>query len=795
MPVRIYEIAKSLGVQSKDVLAKAKELNISNAKVASSSLDKITAEYLEQQLSIELKPAKPESPAESESSTETTPVEESPSGPVLIVADEPQIQEIEPESEADSNSEDSSPSEQDDSVVTEATESKEQETADDPAEAKASTSPKVGQHVGFVDLGGMPTRREPRRREKKDDKKKPSPVDKKTSSNPTRPSAPKFTAKADAPVITLKPPIMVRELAEAINRKPFQLIADLMQLGVFANVNQAIDEPTAQQLCAKNGFKFEAKKRQRDASAPAPIQENKLELDTDDKEKDLKPRPPVVAVMGHVDHGKTTLLDAIRKADVVSGEAGGITQHIGAYSIDVPHPENKKRLEPITFLDTPGHAAFSAMRARGANVTDIIVLVVAADDGMMPQTIESVNHAKASGATIIVAVNKCDLPAANPTRPREQLAEHGLGAEDWVGDTLYVDVSAVKGQGVDKLLDAVLLQAELLELKANPNRRAMGNVIESGMEQGGPTATVLVRKGTLNVGDIVICGQHYGKARALINEDGQRMKTAGPSYAVKLLGLNGVPEAGDEFNSVDNEKAARDLAEKRGEAAHKEKLEGRTAGITLENLFDQIDASSSKTLKVIVKADTQGSVEAIVESLSKIESEKVVLEVIHSAVGTVTESDVHLAAGSQAVVLGFHTRIDKTAPDAAKAHGVQIKQYKIIYELIDEVKDAMAGLLEPIEKTVVIGTAEVRQLFPLSKGGNVAGCMVTDGHIKRGNVRVMRGNKELHTGPIHTLRRFKDNVDVVRSGMDCGIRVDGYENYEEGDIIQSVTTEKIAATL
>ena len=588
---------------------------------------------------------------------------------------------------------------------------------------------------------------------------------------------------------------MVRELAEAINRKPFQLIADLMQLGVFANVNQAIDEPTAQQLCAKNGFKFEAKKRQRDASAPAPIQENKLELDTDDEEKDLKPRPPVVAVMGHVDHGKTTLLDAIRKADVVSGEAGGITQHIGAYSIDVPHPENKKRLEPITFLDTPGHAAFSAMRARGANVTDIIVLVVAADDGMMPQTIESVNHAKASGATIIVAVNKCDLPAANPTRPREQLAEHGLGAEDWGGDTLYVDVSAVKGQGVDKLLDAILLQAELLELKANPNRRAMGNVIESGMEQGGPTATVLVRKGTLNVGDIVICGQHYGKARALINEDGQRMKTAGPSYAVKLLGLNGVPEAGDEFNSVDNEKAARDLAEKRGEAAHKEKLEGRTAGITLENLFDQIDASSSKTLKVIVKADTQGSVEAIVESLSKIESEKVVLEVIHSAVGTVTESDVHLAAGSQAVVLGFHTRIDKTAPDAAKTHGVQIKQYKIIYELIDEVKDAMAGLLEPIEKTVVIGTAEVRQLFPLSKGGNVAGCMVTDGHIKRGNVRVMRGNKELHTGPIHTLRRFKDNVDVVRSGMDCGIRVDGYENYEEGDIIQSVTTEKIAATL
>ena len=795
MPVRIYEIAKSLGVQSKDVLAKAKELNISNAKVASSSLDKITAEYLEEQLSKELKPAEFEAQTESESSAEAAPIEEVTSGPVLIVAEEPESEATEAESKPDPGTRDSSKSEQDESETNETQEIEEQETLDESTEPESPTRPKVGQHVGFVDLGGMPTRREPRRREKKDGKKKDSPNDKKAADTPARPSVPKFSAKADSPVITLKPPIMVRELAEAINRKPFQLIADLMQLGVFANVNQAIDEPTAQQLCAKNGFKFEAKKRQRDAATPSPAQEKKLELDIDDDEKDLKPRPPVVAVMGHVDHGKTTLLDAIRKADVVSGEAGGITQHIGAYSIDVPHPENKKRLEPITFLDTPGHAAFSAMRARGANVTDIIVLVVAADDGMMPQTIESVNHAKASGATIIVAVNKCDLPSANPARPREQLAEHGLGAEDWGGDTLYVDVSAVKGEGVNKLLDAILLQAELLELKANPNRRAVGNVIESGMEQGGPTATVLVRKGTLNVGDIVICGQHYGKARALINEDGQRMKIAGPSYAVKLLGLNGVPEAGDEFNSVDNEKAARDLAEERGDAAHKEKLEGRTAGVTLENLFDQIDASAAKTLKVIVKADTQGSVEAIVESLSKIESEKVDLEFIHSAVGTVTESDVHLAAGSQAVILGFHTRIDKTAPDAAKTHGVQIKQYKIIYELIDEVKDAMAGLLEPIEKTVVIGTAEVRQLFPLSKGGNVAGCMVTDGHIKRGSVRVMRGNKAVFTGPIHTLRRFKDNVDIVRSGMDCGIRVDGYDEYEEGDVIQSVTTEQVAATL
>jgi len=787
MPVRIYEIAKNLGIQSKDVLAKAKELNISNAKVASSSLDKITAEYLEEQLSKDLKPEVTEANDSTDIVDEKPAVEPAPSGPVLIVANKEEETE-EP------------PSEEDESTLEEPTtetpaDEKQNEAKSAPTETEPAAGPKVGQQVGFVDLGNLAPRREQRRHEKKDKRQNPNPTTEQLTENPSKPDVPQYTAKKDAPTITLKPPIMVRELAEAINRKPFQLIADLMQLGVFANVNQAIDEPTAKQLCAKHGFKFEAKKRQRDAGAPAPIQEKTLELDTDDEEKDLKSRPPVVAVMGHVDHGKTTLLDAIRNADVVSGEAGGITQHIGAYSIDVPHPEDKKRLEPITFLDTPGHAAFSAMRARGANVTDMIVLVVAANDGVMPQTIESVSHAKESGATIIVAVNKCDLPAANTQRPREQLAEHGLSAEDWGGDTLFVDISAVKGEGIDKLLDAILLQAELLELKANPDRRAMGNVIESGMEQGGPTATVLVRKGTLNVGDIVICGQYFGKARALINEEGQRMKTAGPSYAVKLLGLNGVPEAGDEFNSVDNEKAARDLAEDRGTEAHKEKLEGRTAGVTLENLFDQIDATAAKVLKVIVKADTQGSVEAIVESLSKIESEKVSLEVIHHAVGTVTESDVHLAAGSQAVILGFHTRVDKTAPDAAKQHGVQIKQYKIIYELIDEIKDAMAGLLDPIEKTIVVGTAEVRQLFPLSKGGNVAGCMVTDGHIKRGNVRVMRGDKEIFTGPIHTLRRFKDNVDVVRSGMDCGIRVDGYDEYEEGDLIQAVTTEQVAATL
>ena len=779
MPVRIYDIAKKLGIQSKEVLAKAKALGIANARVASSSLDKITGEYLEQEIAKELAPANAEAEAAAEKAEEAKPVE---SGPVLIVAPEP---EPEPEEE--------SPAE----VEAEATETTEAAPAEEPAaapEPEVPAGPKVGEKIGFIDLGNMPVRREARgRRDKRDDKKKVAA--KPGDQHPAQPAKPRYVAKPDAPVITLKPPIMVRELAEAIKRKPFQLIADLMQLGVFANVNQAVDEPTAKQLCAKNGFKFEAKKRQRDANAPAPVQEKKLELDLEDSEADLKPRPPVVAVMGHVDHGKTTLLDSIRNANVVSGEAGGITQHIGAYSIEVPHPEDKKRLEPITFLDTPGHAAFSAMRARGANVTDLIVLVIAADDGVMPQTIESINHAKASGATIIVAVNKCDVHGANPMRAREQMSEHGLSAEDWGGDTLFVDVSALKGEGIDKLLDAILLQAELLELKANPDRRAAGNVVESGMEPGGPTATVIVRKGTLKVGDLVICGQYYGKTRALINEEGDRMKTAGPSYAVKLLGLNGVPEAGDDFHAVENEKAARDLAEERGAAAHKQRLDGRAASVTLENLFDTIEAATAKTLKVIVKADTQGSAEAIVDSLGKIESDKVKLEVIHSAVGTVSESDVNLAASSGAVILGFHTRIDKGAPDIAKHHGVQIKPYKIIYELIDEVKDAMAGLLDPLEKQVVIGTAEVRQLFPLSKGGVVAGCMVTDGRINRGQVRVMRKDKALHNGKVTTLKRFKDNADVVRSGMECGIRVEGFDDYQEGDLIQSITTEHIAATL
>ena len=614
-----------------------------------------------------------------------------------------------------------------------------------------------------------------------------------TSRQARRPAAPKFVAPVTGEMITVKPPIVVRELADQLKRKPFQLIADLMELGVFASVNQAIDEEIAKKVCAKHGYRFEVERRERGSGiVHAPVK--KVELDVEDKPEDLKPRAPVVTIMGHVDHGKTTLLDVIRKSNVVAGEAGGITQHIGAYTIAFPHPERKNELQQITFLDTPGHAAFSSMRARGANVTDIVVLVVAANDGVMPQTLEALSHAQAAKAEIIVAVNKSDHPNANPMKVRQQLQDKGLVCEEWGGKTLFVDVSALTKQGVDKLLEAILLQAEVMELKANPNRRAKGNVIESGLEPGGPTATVLVRKGTLRPGDIVICGHFYGKVRALINEDNKRLKEAAPSVAVKLLGLNGVPEAGLEFSVVENDKEARELAEKRAMEARALGQEAR-AKVTLENLFATMTSNAGKVLKVVVKADTQGSVEAIVEALKKIESDKVSLEVIHSAVGTITESDVSLASASDAVILGFHTRIDNGVSDVAKREGVQIKLYAIIYELIDQVKESLAGLLDPILKDVVIGAAEVRKIFDLSKGGPVAGCMVMSGRIIRGKVRVMRRKGLVYEGVTQSLRRFQDEVNEVRAGMECGIRVEGFGDFQVGDSIEYYTVERITQKL
>jgi translation initiation factor IF-2 len=593
-------------------------------------------------------------------------------------------------------------------------------------------------------------------------------------------------------IITIKPPIVVRDLANALKQKPFIIIGDLMKLGVFATVNQAIDEKIARQICAKYGFRFEVEKRERGAGVVHAI-EKKVELDFEDKPEELKHRAPVVTIMGHVDHGKTTLLDMIRKTNVAAGEAGGITQHIGAYTISVQHPERKSEMAQITFLDTPGHAAFSSMRARGANVTDVVVLVVAANDGVMPQTVEALNHAKAAKVPILVAVNKIDHPNANSLKVRQQLQDKGLVPDDWGGDTIFVDVSALTKQGIDKLLEMILLQADLLELKANPSRRAKGNVIESGVEPGGPTATVLVRKGTLHVGDIILCGEFYGRVRALINEEGQRLKEAGPSVAVRVLGLNGVPDAGLEFSVVEDEKAARELAAEREFEARIESQEDRK--VTLENLFATLQAAQSKVLKVVVKADTQGSVEAIVDALKKIESEKVSLEVIHSDVGAITENDVALASASNGIILGFHTRVDSTAAEKAKREAVQIKLYAIIYELIDQVKEAMAGLLEPVSRETIVGSAEVRKVFELSKGAPVAGCMVASGRIVRGKVRLRRRKDVIYEGVTQSLRRFQDEVNEVRAGMECGIRIEGFGDFEVGDLIECYSIEKIAAKL
>jgi len=433
------------------------------------------------------------------------------------------------------------------------------------------------------------------------------------------------------------------------------------------------------------------------------------------------------------------------------------------------------------------------MRARGANVTDLVVLVVAANDGVMPQTLEALSHARAAKVPILVAVNKIDHPNANPMKVRQQLQDKGLVPDDWGGDTIFVDVSALTKVGVDKLLEMILLQSELLELKANPNRRAKGNVIESGVEPGGPTATVLVRKGTLKIGEILLCGEFYGRVRALINEEGKRLKEAGPSVAVKVLGLNGVPDAGQEFSVIEDEKAARELAEQRFLEAKARGQEDKK--VTLENLFATLAANQSKVLKVVVKADTQGSVEAIVEALNKIESDKVSLEVIHSDVGTITENDVALASASAAIILGFHTRLDSTAAEKAKHAGVQIKLYAIIYELIDQVKEAMAGLLDPLVREVIVGSAEIRQVFELSKGVPVAGCMISSGRIVKGKVRVRRRKDIIYEGITQSLRRFQDEVNEVRAGMECGIRIEGYSDFQVGDAIECYSLEKVAAKL
>ena len=571
--------------------------------------------------------------------------------------------------------------------------------------------------------------------------------------------------------------ISVGELATRMKKSAAEVIKQLMKLGVFASVSEIIDYDTAALVAMELGCKVEKE-------VIVTVEERLID-DHEDKPEDLVPRAPVVVVMGHVDHGKTSLLDYIRHANVVSGEAGGITQHIGAYTVEING-------SPITFLDTPGHEAFTSMRARGAMVTDIAILVVAADDGIMPQTVESINHAKAANIPVVVAINKMDTVGANPDRIKQQLTEYDLVSEEWGGDTIIVPISAKTGMGIEELLENLVVLAEVQELKANPNRAAKGTVIEARLDKGrGPIMTVLVQNGTLKLGDIIIAGTAVGRVRTMINDKGQRVTTAGPSTPVEISGLSEVPSAGDVFNAVGDERMARELAEERRISQANNAMPG-TKKVSLEDLFSQIQAGEMKTLNLIVKADVQGSAEAVKTSLEKISNDEVRVKVIHSAVGAINESDVMLAATSGAIIVGFNVRPDNAARDSAVRSNVDIRMYRVIYDCINEIEAAMKGMLAPKFKEVIIGHAEVRETYKVSKVGTVCGCYCTDGKIQRGcDVRVLRDNIVIHEGSLASLRRFKDDVKEVASGYECGMQVEKFNDIKVGDIIECFVMEQI----
>jgi translation initiation factor IF-2 len=596
---------------------------------------------------------------------------------------------------------------------------------------------------------------------------------------------------AEAPpekTLKIRGQMVVKDLAAALDMPSNRLIAELMGLNILAAINERVDMGAVRKIAEKHGFTV---KQERRAVEHKPVLRKKEdeEPEAEDRPEDLQPRPPVVTFLGHVDHGKTSLLDAIRKTAVVKGESGGITQHIGAYTVDVQG-------RAITFLDTPGHAAFTAMRARGANLTDIAVIIIAADDGIMPQTREAISHARAAGVAIMVAINKTDLPGANPERVRQQLQGENLAPEEWGGSTICCEVSAVTGAGIAHLLEMILLQADILELKANPKRLARGFVIEARLEQGmGPTANLLVRAGTLRVGDTVLCGSYFGRVRALINDQGHKINSAGPATPVQCLGLSGVPEAGAAFRVCKNDRAARSLAETDRQQQKRDQL-GTPRKASLETLFSRLEETEKVELKLVLKADTQGSVEAIRHALEEIESNKVSLSILLSGTGNITENDVMLARASKAVVLGFHIG-KEPGVDALAAHeGVEIRLHTIIYELIDEVRDAMRGLLAPVLKDQVLGHAEIRQVFTVGKRERVAGCLVTNGHATaRARVRVRRGQEVLFAGRVLSLKHFQDSVAEVRESQECGIRIDGYTMFDVGDILEFYESKEVEQTL
>ena len=579
--------------------------------------------------------------------------------------------------------------------------------------------------------------------------------------------------------VVLEDSITVQDLAGQLGKKATDVIMKLMTMGVMATINQELDVDTATIIAEEFGATVEVKVSK----------EEELFTDIEDAPEDLQHRPPVVTIMGHVDHGKTSLLDMIRSTHVTSTEAGGITQHIGAYQVET-HGQK------ITFLDTPGHEAFTAMRARGAQITDIAILVVAADDGVMPQTIEAIDHAKAAKVPIIVAVNKIDKPEGDPERIKQELTNYGLVPEEWGGDTIMVPVSAKKGIGIDDLLDMILLVAEMAELKANPNRNAKGKVIESKLDKGrGPVATLLVQAGTLHVGDFLIVGTTQGRIRAMFDYKGRSLKTAGPSMPVEILGLNEVPEAGDDYIAVDNEKLAKQVADKRQKEKHQQEI-ARNTKVSLEDLFAQIKEGEIKELNIVLKADVQGSIEAIRQSLEKLGNDEVRVNIIRTAVGGIREADVMLAAASNALIIGFNVRPDANARKLAEKEEIQINTYRVIYEAIEDVKAALSGMLDPDIKEVELGQAEIRSIFKVPKVGAVAGCYITEGKFTRSaRVRVVRDGVVIHEGNLASLKRFKDDVKEVASGFECGLSIERFNDIKEGDILEAYTFEEVKRAL
>lgn len=619
------------------------------------------------------------------------------------------------------------------------------------------------------------------------------------------------------PVLDIFSAVVVKDLAVMVGMKPNQIIAELMKMNIFASINQNIAQDVAVKLARNHGFEVRTEKPKPPPPPPPPVEEKPAKVDEEDTvgsdvapkaprkkkkknkdgdsgeevvDKDAATRPPVVTFLGHVDHGKTSLLDRIRQANVVSDEAGGITQHIGAYTVSVGDHE-------ITFMDTPGHAAFSAMRARGADLTDIAVIVVSAEESLKPQTLEAIDHAKAAEVTIMIAANKMDLPNANLDRVKTDLQKIGMPTEDWGGDVILVPVSAATGAGVDELLEMINLQAEILELKARPNGKAEGFVIEAQMEPGmGATASVLITEGTLKTGDAVVCGDTWGRIKALIDHTGARVKTAGPSHAVKILGLNDVPSPGDRFDVYKNDREARRISEELQEEKRVNDLQGPERKASLDDLFAAAGLDDLEELCVLLKCDVKGSLEALISSLEEIKSDKIRLKIVSSGIGAINENDVLLANASNAILIGFNVGKDNASVKAAKREGVEIRLYDIIYELLDEVRAAMTGMLKPVIKERIIGHAEIRAIFKLNRAGNVAGSMVIDGRVRStARARVLRGREVIYLGAISSLKRFQDEVSEVGNGQECGIRLENFNNFETGDVIEVYETDKVKQEL